>query len=759
MASTPQELGLKEIVADQRIQDEFKDEKAVTANTILTLLNDNWLKDIAVQLALDDVNGSEIINHINKIFQAKLNEAEKGFQVELKDLDQEIDSSKSKLDELKTHLNKEHDAIDKLLNERETLRKELEQIATTKAVIRQTINEKRVKSEKKFFADESAQLASEADQTYQGIIQDIDQRVKVAGKLYEAEQIRWEANKPEYERIAEDFLLEKGRIEEEQKEINERLKSMRYFGVTKTTAGFLIWAGYFSLAAISTVVGLLIASPQKKSIGSSLISDHMKEVINMVISGVGNLVHGEFKLLIVKDYALKVGLFIGTVFCILIVVTLITLLMDRLLNKFDVSWGKKPRKPLKKSDSATSGKLTDLLFPSLNRELYKNVLAAIPVIVIATVIVIFLSLVGVEPIPTSASNGAVAFKVKDAWADGLTSTYYGMAITLLAISGALLYAQRFIEPRWLKYLDNNHPPNLNKKLAGHQEFLIITGLLLVALLACAVLPSGHALDRVSLFAVALFMCAMSLGLAYGLIYRGLFREGDHLEGKRQGYRNLIDEYSAIPTYMDFYDDAIPSEEGGFVKEYRKSRHKLNEMRMLNELRWNFSDDNLDSWRLLKPLRSKGFWSYPSWSMNHHFFPLLLRIVTKKKSNEAIPEITLKDSEAAPAEARYLAWHIEQERQLMGRHNEFLQAISDKKQEISKKEDVATSLVEEIESKESQKQVVSAKYEQVKAEHEANQEQTLLSFKAAHALGVFYRKLFLSDIPPGSPNYAEWGDSF
>jgi hypothetical protein len=86
------------------------------------------------------------------------------------------------------------------------------------------------------------------------------------------------------------------------------------------------------------------------------------------------------------------------------------------------------------------------------------------------------------------------------------------------------------------------------------------------------------------------MSLSSLGLAYGLIQRGLFRDVDYIEEKRQVYRRLIERDNARPIIGEEFEYEEPDEVNDFISENRFAKHILDEYRMLYELKEIFADD-------------------------------------------------------------------------------------------------------------------------------------------------------------------------
>jgi hypothetical protein len=180
----------------------------------------------------------------------------------------------------------------------------------------------------------------------------------------------------------------------------------------------------------------------------------------------------------------------------------------------------------------------------------------------------------------------------------LTTTFIGVTIVLIATTFWIVYITKVIEPRWEKAA--NRSPGSNR--VAHQLWLNreLTALLLLLVLAlglASLLPtSGHgAYFTTSQYKhivwgfVALFMAFGSLGLAYGVIQRGVFKDADFLARKRDSYRYWIERYSAQPTIEDasnYLNDVNETP----ISDYLHNRGDLYRNQLSYELNEIFGDD-------------------------------------------------------------------------------------------------------------------------------------------------------------------------
>jgi hypothetical protein len=89
--------------------------------------------------------------------------------------------------------------------------------------------------------------------------------------------------------------------------------------------------------------------------------------------------------------------------------------------------------------------------------------------------------------------------------------------------------------------------------------------------------------------VALFMTIGSIGLAYGLIYRGIFRDYDYLIRKRDDYLLKIEEHVLKPTLNDVFEATDTQELEETAHRYRKASEYLDGLKIQNEMNGLFGE--------------------------------------------------------------------------------------------------------------------------------------------------------------------------
>ncbi|HYX51268.1 MAG TPA: hypothetical protein VE843_16090, partial [Ktedonobacteraceae bacterium] len=307
------------------------------------------------------------------------------------------------------------------------------------------------------------------------------------------------------------------------------------------TATFLFVAGFISLAGVGSVI-------------SNLLSDRQpgEDVLSRLIQNVGGIADG----MVPSQFGQFASVFRPFIFIVLLLLFLglfygLIRLMDWLVHRFDSeSWGGQSpdsepnRTPRTIGDQFTGFASSALsissqistLFPfTVERRDYTRLLAAFPYLFLGGVIVFLFS-----------AGGKVL---------SLTTSYIGVIFALLATSVSVLYVTKIIEPRWDIASRANEGENRSLAFARiNRELTGLFGLMVLSLLLAAFMPgqsrwaylNSQQTKLIVWGFIALFMCLSSLGLAYGIIQRGIFKDIDYLIRRRNEYRLLIEKFSMQP---------------------------------------------------------------------------------------------------------------------------------------------------------------------------------------------------------------------
>jgi hypothetical protein len=582
------------------------------------------LQDIAVGLAFADEGEQNIINELETLHQNRTQDlerqyrAQEGFQRTL------IAITSGKISRETNTLTDAMAKASALEDEERRLKDEVQILSNEINLNLQELTQERLQHEHDFFEAEIRRLQSR--QRQKEAVEDVCEEFALAEKVYELKQRQWQLNQTEFKRIADDADAEKKNVEKHLEEVRGRLNRFQQLGVSRTTAGFLVHAGYASFAA----VGALIAGffHQRQGSGGDFLS--------RIIGGIRNLIGLSEGGWAVWPSLFNLVLLIG--FGIL-VVTATTVIMNWLIGKLDSNW---PRGSARGRRSEQSRSIADLfkrvtarlgsLFqknnqdtqqssrnrsakqdePQLDRRAFVQLLAHMPYVIGAALVFFFLASLGLSNNGQPAGTAIAPLEI--------SSTYIGVIFLTLTTSVAILYVTNVIEPRWLRYEnrqqfakaqsesapaqgqgDTQVPPKdqngLSQILKLNWEFLVLVAVLIASLALAAFLPIDPRFNSWALGSVAIFMSLSSLGLAYGLVQRGLFKDFDVLEGKRQVYRKQSDYYNQYPKIEGVFDSFDNKEVGERFRESRLTQHKLDELRMLSELNRIFGDDFEDDAKL------------------------------------------------------------------------------------------------------------------------------------------------------------------
>jgi hypothetical protein len=292
------------------------------------------------------------------------------------------------------------------------------------------------------------------------------------------------------------------------------------------------------------------------------------------------------------------------------------------------------------------------------------------------------------------------------------------------------------------------------------EIVLLTALLVLALLLTALLPmadtslmSAARANLISWGAVAIFMCLCSLGLAYGLIQRGLFRDEEFFERLRRNYRHLIEAQRVGPTLCDVFEGYELPEDvreaadatGSLINNYREARHMLDEYRMIYELKEIF-DEEFDEDPSLRSVFRKFWPGQPRFSLKG----LRLRAMPRGEPRPI-------DYLAAPEETASLlsnrAARAADQSKLVALDGE-LARLEQEKAEIKRRTE---RLNQEVATRRRKRLEVAQEYELKKSALAERQEKDLLKFQAAYTVGRLAYVQLKDDLGLPSPDNLDSDD--
>lgn len=705
-------------------------------------LSDENLRDAAVGFALRRVAFNEALEHIDRAYAVKAESVKAQYEPDLELTVTVLERVKDGIEHEEGLLTDNAKKSEELRRDRVTLSEMIKELRFNVYINIQEIRRKRLEKEKELFRTEEDKLKSEAATKYDEAISDLDKKIVIARKLHELEKEKWTTHKGEYDRRVQELTKEKERVEEELNAVRNNINALKRFGITRHTAGFLIWAGYASLAGVGGVIAsLLSGQPVGRTSYVSLIFQYLTNIINALQT-----------IRTASDFWYLVLWPCIVALVILGVTAGLVWLADFILQKFDKKWkvnwrgkpggGKKSRRGGRDDSREQVPDLTppinrlSIPLPEIDRKSYVKLLALLPYLFLAFVIVLL-----------SASGAA---KNNPPPANALSMTYIGIVFVLLTVSVTMLYATKVIEPRWrklVKVVEDQRPsdgpgdasPDGEKPaplvgfrmyLRAHWEFISLICAMVLALLAIIFLPTSDYRSHVIWSAVAIFMCFSSLAFAYGIIQRGLFRNEEYLDGRRALYRVLIEKYSTEPTVMDVFDipgvfDAVNSDElKNIADNYRRSRKDFDELRLLYELKRHFADNYVDDATILQYFTRLKNWDDP------------LGFLTKMTFRKPDPtEPGLLDYEYAPEETSFVNQFSEEQLRLKGRIDEIVTELDRAEKTRSEIKSRLKELESELRAQEKRKVELEQSLEQDKARLKVRKEADYLTFKSAYSLGI------------------------
>jgi hypothetical protein len=541
------------------------------------------MKDIAAGMVLARRTLDEALEPIEVIYTAKLWALNNKYEAWLDYLKGAIELTKLDI-KTEEHLAEEAKRrLVELQQERGSLITKIQDLRLDIHVALQEIRRLRFEKGKEVLADQGNYLREEVRKGRQEIIDMLHDRRKIAEEIHKIQKEFWETNREELERRVKMFKQELEVVEGHLADARARTANLQAVGVSRTTANFLVWAGYLSFAGVGGVIAGFLQERQREDNILSLIINGLANLINMVKP----IQPGQ------SFWALILGplVLIALLLIILGSVAGVTWANDWILGKFDPDWQAERDRTKKKGKKYRQPRLQNrfaLPTPDIDRKSYVQLLASFPYIILAALIILLFSGLAINPADPKTPVKAASL--------GLATSYIGVIFALLATSIALLYTTKIIEPRTRKYAHAEAEGAVFKKyLRVNWEFALLVVLMVISLLLAAFLGNDIRDNRIVWGFVALFMSLSSFGLAYGLVQRGLFRDVDKLEEKRQGYRRLIERESLLPTVSDVFDDIInwfedPEKLNEAIADNRHAGHILDEYKMLYEIKETFADE-------------------------------------------------------------------------------------------------------------------------------------------------------------------------
>ncbi len=328
-------------------------------------------------------------------------------------------------------------------------------------------------------------------------------------------------NKDEYQRRVQLLEGKRASSAETLDRINTQVDTLRNLGITRTTAGFLTWAGYFAFPAAGWFLGEALydaLGSSKNSLGNAV------SLISVGIEGLANRLGLVWAAILVFAAPL---LLLAIVFALFV-------LGDYMAGLFDDNWGKHG------DNRGASGFYTPPL-TQIRRRDYSQVVAKLPLIYSWALLPLGLaSLLALSGARNTASLRSIAL---DPW-KAMLYTYLGVALTIVVSGFALLYTCFIVQGR----LSAPHSTFASLRLHAELALILLATVLILLIRAAsgASLGTPHTdLSRPLLWTLALL--AIGFVVAYGLIYKGIFKDQRVLRRQLIALDDAIERYSGLPA--------------------------------------------------------------------------------------------------------------------------------------------------------------------------------------------------------------------
>lgn len=496
----------------------------------------------------------------------------------------------------------------------------------------------RLLDEEKTMVSEDDRLKGTYTQAQNDLKEDRDRHYKYQQEEYERQKNAWQINENVYEDRAKLLDAEKKEIDDQLTKANNRIDRLKEFGITKTTAGFLVWAGYVSLAGIGWVLARLLKNTELAQ------SDIFTEVVTRLASlfQLSSDANGQGTLSAFKVLE-SAGIFFVILLAGLLVIGCFTLFVDFILRRvFDDDW-KIPKGKGKKwfRQKPTNVLQQDYQIAALfgNREIqrssYIQLLASAPYIMVTGMLLFLLAVVAppakmntqgrqntqsvalrqsastnsdsartaavINPNKSTASGGSTAANTTNTGVsrseipETLAWTCVGVILALLTTSACMLYAIRIVEPRTSVLFPAPNTEGLYRQeltlwkiFKANWEFAFLLVMLIVGLVLLVFQnPNPNSagisqIQRLGLHACIIFMTLASMGLAYGLIQKGQFRDADMLRREQSFYNQVIGRLRTKPVFTP--EEFVADKSHDYViNAVRNDLYGWDELRRLHRL--------------------------------------------------------------------------------------------------------------------------------------------------------------------------------
>lgn len=355
----------------------------------------------------------------------------------------------------------------------------------------------------------------------------LDDELAVARAISDFRRELWTLDRDELQRRRHVLDAELKEVERDIAVAAARVECLKKRHVTKTSSGFMVWAGYTALAAVGAVIGYLLQvdenRPDPLSSAFAAIAGVMAEISD--------------------DFLDALGIFLIVTLGSLMLVGGLVKATDWFLGRFfDREWPRGKRGGRRGGKGKDAGPIFQLPRGEVRRGSFVQLVASFPFVFVGALTMFLLGWSG------AASPQSIA--------GGLVSSYFGAAVALLVTAVNVLYVVQVVWPRWLA---SDTPVSGGRKsiLRDNPELAVLLALVPLSFLMTAVMGERWQPERLAWAVVALFMAASSFALAHGIVARGVFKDQEVLESRRRTLLRDIELLSTRPLLGDgIFDDLV-----------------------------------------------------------------------------------------------------------------------------------------------------------------------------------------------------------
>jgi hypothetical protein len=360
----------------------------------------------------------------------------------------------------------------------------------------------------------------------------------------------WERVVEEFRNAATDAQKRIDDLDDELTRARQRIEPLVKKGVTRTVAGFLLWSGYLSFAAIGSAFAILFHDTGEKQSGLSHVLGIARALLLAFPDGWPPALR-----LISGVLSIVLGL---AAFCCLVVY------LDRTLQRFDRGWSADARRRGRGGKERSDAQSHFIVRPpgastEIRRSAYVQLVASAPYVLITAVITLFAAAAvpAVSGEPTSGEAAAAT----------TATTFIGTVLALLVTASLVMYVLKVLDRRE-RLEDGGNGPG-EKRWADGWEFLVVPILLIITTL-CATFRHWKFNIWGPVMLVMLFSC---LAVAYGVIYSGMYKDITILERRK---RHFVDELEELRNWSPPDPDETPEmrNASAIIEELRRRREDL-----------------------------------------------------------------------------------------------------------------------------------------------------------------------------------------